>query len=446
MALPLIIASCSPYEDDLFSMSAIERLEADAESTMELLCSAENGWEMLYFLNEEEDIPCYTLLVKFRRSGDDGVAQFASYSDVTNNSYLLSEESPFTMSLDNSTVLSFNTYNSLFHIFSDPTYTGTSSVSSSTSYSYGSGMLGDYEFMVVDHSSDDEILLKGKKRQTYTVLRRLADDIDWQDYFTQLNAQKNVMFSNNPAPLRLTCGDRSFHLYSGSTSIFQVVDATTDDGLLTAATDWKFVLALSGLRFINEFDEEGVSAGQDFYYNADSTRLESYDDNGNLLAYIEAADPYWFFNYVNTPNDGGTTANNWGVIYDGMGTTAKALYDRIYATAWGQAYSTFQLTFSCNTNIHRLGISGSGIQENRLYCELTKTVDDEAQTVSYHLGDESSYMYVAFNNTDGAMEEFYSYFDNGESYTFEVPEPFNLSTLRMVNVNDPEFSFIVEYK
>ena len=59
-AMPLLFVSCSPEEDDLFEASAIERLEADAATTMDILCSAENGWEMLYFLNDEQDIPCYT--------------------------------------------------------------------------------------------------------------------------------------------------------------------------------------------------------------------------------------------------------------------------------------------------------------------------------------------------------------------------------------------------
>ena len=55
-AMPLLFVSCSPEEDDLFEASAIERLEADAATTMDILCSAENGWEMLYFLNDEQDM------------------------------------------------------------------------------------------------------------------------------------------------------------------------------------------------------------------------------------------------------------------------------------------------------------------------------------------------------------------------------------------------------
>lgn len=445
--MPLLFVSCTPEEEDLFSESAIERLEADAATTMDLLCSAENGWEMLYFLNDEENIPCYTLLVKFRKSGEDGMAQFASYSDITSNSYRISEESPFEVTIDNSTVLSFNSYNSLFHIFSDPSYRGEKGpMDSSYPYDLGRGMMGDYEFMVVDHSNSDQIMLKGKKRQTYTVLRRLPSDLNWQDYFTELNARKALMFTNNPAPLRLVVGDRSFHLYNGSTSIFKVVDGPTDDGLLTAAQDWKFTLGRDGLRFITEFNEGGVSAGQDFYYNEERTRMESRDAEGNVIAYIDAGDPYWFFNKVNTAGTNGNTTNNWGVLYNGMGATAKAIYDRIYATAWGQRYSSFQPTFACIAGYGDvLGLSGSGIVLNNMFQTVVKTCNDEAKTVTYQLGEQNVNMNVPFNNTDGAMEEFYSYFDNG-TYTFEVPVAFTMSNLRMVNVDDPEFSFNIAYK
>lgn len=451
-AMPLLFVSCSPEEDDLFEASAIERLEADAATTMDILCSAENGWEMLYFLNDEQDIPCYTLLVKFTRGeqgGLDGMAQFASYSDVTGDAYRLSEESPFTVTLDNSTVLSFNSYNSIFHIFSDPSYQGERGPTDSDyPYDLGRGMMGDYEFMVVDHSNPDVVMLKGKKRQVYSVLRRLSSDVDWQGYFTQLNATKTTMFASNPSPLRLVVGDKSFHLYNGSSSIFQVVDGATDDGMLTAATDWKFVLFSDGLRFITNFDEDGVSAGQDFFYNSERTRMESHDENGNLLAYIDGGDPYWFFNRVNTPDaTTGNTAHNWGVTYDGMGAIVKAVYDQIYATAWGQRYNLFEPTFACLSSVGNvLGITGNGLSFSNVYYSLVKTSDDDARTVTYSLGDAQRTVSSIFTATDGAMETFYGFFDNGATYRFETVTPFTLSTIRMINVADETISFNVVYK
>ena len=448
-AMPLLFVSCSPEEDDLFEASAIERLEADAATTMDILCSAENGWEMLYFLNDEQDIPCYTLLVKFTRGeqgGLDGMAQFASYSDVTGDAYRLSEESPFTVTLNNSTVLSFNSYNSIFHIFSDPSYRGERNSSGEYPYALGRGMMGDYEFMVVDHSNPDVVMLKGKKRQVYSVLRRLSADVDWQDYFNRLNAQRTLMLTNNPAPLYMVCGDKSFHLYNGFNSIFEVVNAVGDNGSLTAAQDWKFVLSNSGLRFITPFDEEGVNAGQDFYYNADSTRLESRDADGNLLAYIEGADPYWFFNRVNTADASGNTNHNWAIIRDGMGATAQALYDRIDATAFGTAFTGFTplfTTLSGQGNI--IAISGTSFERNELWQSVVKTTDDESRTVSYSWGEAARNIGTLYNSTDG-LRDFFSYFDGGNVYTFETALPFSLATMRMVNTADPEFSFVISYQ
>lgn len=443
-ALPLMfMQSCSPEQDDLFNDSAIERLEADAQSVLDLLCSSENGWEMLYFLNEEEDIPCYTLLVKFEKSGGDGVAQFASYSDITSNQYRISEKSPFTVKIDNSTVLSFDSYNSIFHVFSDPDYLGEKGPTD-TDYPYdsGRGMMGDYEFNVVDHSSSDVVMLKGKKRGTYTVLRRLDADVDWQQYFTDLNATKNSMLTANPAPLRLVVGERYFHLYNGGGSIFEVVDGATDDGALTAAQDWKFVLFSDGLRFITGFDQDGVNAGQDFYYNADRTRLES-----STGAYIDAGDPYWFFKTVNTADAStGNTVHNWVVEYDGMGATAKQLFDAVYASSFGQSYPNFQLIFAGLNGVGDiLGLTGSNLVFSRYYNSLVKTADDNARTISYTLGETQSNMEAIYTVSNNAMRDVYSLFD-GKTYRFETVQPFSMQRLRMVSVDDDELSFNVSYK
>ena len=446
-ALPLLfMQSCSPEEEDLFADSAIERLEADAQSVLDLLCSSENGWEMLYFLNEEADIPCYTLLVKFERSGAGGVAQFASYSDVTQNQYKLSEKSPFEVKIDNSTVLSFDSYNSIFHIFSDPDYRGEKGpMDKDYPYKKGQGMMGDYEFNVVDHSNSDVVMLKGKKRGTYSVLRRLDADVDWQQYFTDLNNVKNTLFTSNPAPIRLVAGDASFHLYNGASSIFQVVDAESDNGTLTAARDWKFVIFSDGLRFITDFEEEGVNAGQDFYYSADGMRMESRDADGNVIATIETCDPYWFFKLVNVAETSGNSAHNWEIQYDGMGAKPKEVFDRIFATAWGEAHRNVTPTLAILARYGDvLGLAGNGLSYSRNYQTLVKTFDPATSTVSYQLGDRQVNMENISEHTNGAMGEFVNYFQN-QTYRFETAQPFSLSTLRMVNVADEEISFVVRY-
>lgn len=306
-------------------------------------------------------------------------------------------------------------------------------------------MMGDYEFNVVDHSNSDVVMLKGKKRGTYSVLRRLDAGVDWQQYFTDLNNVKNTLFTSNPAPIRLVAGDASFHLYNGASSIFQVVDAESDNGTLTAARDWKFVIFSDGLRFITDFEEEGVNAGQDFYYSADGMRMESRDENGNVIATIEACDPYWFFKQVNVASSSGNSAHNWVIQYDGMGAKPKDVFDRIFATPWGEAHREVQPTLAILARYGDiLGLSGNGLNYITTYQTLLKEFVDETSTISYQLGDRKVNIDNIVSHTNGAMGEFFDYFQN-QSYRLESSQPFNMSALRMVNVSDEEISFVVHY-
>ena len=74
------------------------------------------------------------------------------------------------------------------------------------------------------------------------------------------------------------------------------------------------------------------------------------------------------------------------------------------------------------------------------------TSDDDARTVTYSLGDAQRTVSSIFTATDGAMETFYGFFDNGATYRFETVTPFTLSTIRMINVADETISFNVVYK
>ena len=62
-----VLPSCKNEVDDLFDQSAADRIEQAMTDYNEALCSAENGWEMLYFANGDEQ--GYNLLCKFDKNG-----------------------------------------------------------------------------------------------------------------------------------------------------------------------------------------------------------------------------------------------------------------------------------------------------------------------------------------------------------------------------------------
>ena len=83
------------------------------------------------------------MLAKFDTDGKVTVANEVSFADYTETSYYSVKQSAGVM-------LSFDTYNNLFHVFSDP--------SAPLAGDQGSGMEGDYDFSVLSTTKDKEFL------------------------------------------------------------------------------------------------------------------------------------------------------------------------------------------------------------------------------------------------------------------------------------------------
>ena len=126
--------SCSREEDEIFDKSAAERLNEAQEADYNILCAAPNGWEMLYFPSNTER--GYNFLMEFM-PGDK--VRIAARNANTGNVYK-EETSAFDIIADDGPVLTFNTYNSLFHYYSDPQPGLEGEVN------LGTGSGGDYEF------------------------------------------------------------------------------------------------------------------------------------------------------------------------------------------------------------------------------------------------------------------------------------------------------------
>ena len=134
------------------------------------------------------------------------------------------------------------------------------------------------------------------------------------------------------------------------------------------------------------------------------------------------------------------------VEYDGMGATAKQLFDAVYASSFGQSYPNFQLIFAGLNGVGDiLGLTGSNLVFSRYYNSLVKTADDNARTISYTLGETQSNMEAIYTVSNNTMRDVYSLFD-GKTYRFETVQPFSMQRLRMVSVDDDELSFNVSYK
>lgn len=454
LLLPFL-QSCFMQQEDLFDNSAMERLEAKKTETIDVLSSAPNGWEMQYFVTGEAGKRGYVLLVKFEKSGDDGLVTFAGKNAVTNNKYVITDgaegndpKSYFDVVFDNGPVLTFNSYNNLFHKFSDPNggkLPGDGGL--------GVGLGGDYEFTVISVSSE-KVVLKGKKRGTYSILTRLPDNQDWKGYFDQLDAINNSLYNDNPAPLKMVADGKSYYLYDGASSIYSAVLASADD--MTFSQSKKFIQTINGLRFENNFEidqelamEKGYSflAGQDFYFNEDKSKMVSYIDNDpskGVLASIESVSPYWFYNKALAAVDD-IYVSDWQISEENMGASFKAKYDAMKAS--------FDEKGRTGLTIYIGGLSGYGdalqfnaknIQRNNYWIQLSRGEDaSAAEVIKYAQGPGKSKYYDTMLNVFTPSKDFVACFDR--EFKVELVNPFDMSSVRLVAVDDPEMSFVVTY-
>lgn len=431
--------SCSMEEEDLFDMSAMERLELKKEETFKELFSASNGWVMEYFPTYEANIPGYVLLVKFEQRGSDGVAQFAAKCDITGNKYVVTDgengnapKTAFDIDFSNGPILTFNSRNELFHKFSDPIAAGLPHDQGT-----GVGIGGDYEFIIID-VQPGEILLKGKKRGTYTVLRKLDENQDWEDYFKKLDSDKSNMYGG-PSPLRLVVGDRYYYLYNGKNSVFDAVDGALDD--LTFKEQKVFVQSLDGLRFIDRFSFEGVQAGQDYLFNKDRNRLECYE-GGTLTSYIDGGLPVLFFNKTFKPK-GSFAESEWVISDENMGGKILDMYNDLKKDLQEQGFYNVNYYFTFRYGVGPVLEVGSVVLDRKnFWYALSVSVQNE-QGVDFKRGTEQSASWDALVEMFPSLKTFTD--ELNSSYKVISDSPFNYSKLKLVSQSDESSFFEINY-
>lgn len=201
--LAATFAACSRDEESLFDKSAAERAREAVENAFDVLTTAENGWEMAYFPNLEADAKGYNMVLKFNKNGN--VSVTAKNMATTANKIMTDTASTWVVKSDYGPLLSFDTYNDVFHAFSDP---GND----------GAGMLGDYEFLILK-ATPELVLLKGKKHSAYTVMRPMKTT-DLAAYFASCEKMQKVLFGNNNI-VTLNQDGTKMYLYEGASGQFQ---------------------------------------------------------------------------------------------------------------------------------------------------------------------------------------------------------------------------------
>lgn len=267
----LSLTACSDNNNDIFDQNAAERLENYKQEYTDVLTADGGLWVMEYFSNEEE--PGYLFVMRFNKNGSVDIAANHKWIDNTYKE----ETSLWRMIADNGPVLSFDSFNSLFHIFSDPAnITGTDAPKGENDDDInetGYGHNGDYEFQVMEVSEDGKVMrLLGKKRLFDIYLRRLDASTDVKAYMDAYKEVETNLFSKEVPNLLLKdeTGER-YVVRGASTGVMSIYPEAGDavDQVRTSS----FIITTTGIRFLNPLVIENA-AGEE-------RTLEEFKFTGN---------------------------------------------------------------------------------------------------------------------------------------------------------------------
>lgn len=362
----LMSTSCKNEVEDIFDDSAANRIENALVEYSDVLTSAPNGWVMQYFANGDE--PGASFVMKFSTDGSVNIAS-ANYS---NNYQLQQETSLFEMIADNGPVLTFNTYNNVFHVFSDPGIDPEA---------VGIGHGGDYEFMVMKAQADT-VILRGKKTSITALLLPLKDGETAEQYFDNLIANRDAMFNSKFSTLVLHSEGQNYELSDCSSGLISVVPEGGDP--VTDTKYYPYVLTEKGFRFISAWEGYGPgnTEGQSFSEFAfdESGKLLCLDDNASyiscaaLSSYVGVSTHSWNI-------DAESLTGDYVQAYKDVVTGCKAAFPKIdfkfFRFAYSSAGKKFALYFE------------NGTTKNNLYCTVSAEGDNTIKFAFDGTGDKN---------------------------------------------------------
>ena len=357
----ILFVSCNPVEENLFDDSSAIRIEKSLLNTQDVLKNAENGWLMEYYPSSQQTYGGYNILAKFSESEVTIASEIADF-DTT-------EKSLYSLKQSAGPVLTLDTYNEIFHVFSDP------NSSKSGLGSNGKGMEGDFEFLILK-STQDSVILKGKKTGNRIIMTPIQSGTDWGAYVEELQEASEIMAFKNfeyhvagqIIPVRV----------SYRSLIMTYTNEEGNEVTLTAP----YIQTLTGYKLYKPLTVLGVEV-EEFIYGKEGD-MEYFTPNGGVTAKLVAVFPplnqvlvsgNWYFKFSALGALGKTYWNNAKVngldvigeelyyAYMGLGSDGKygfnfASYDGV-GLYGGALHFTYQLNGDESVS-YKFALAGSG--------------------------------------------------------------------------------------
>lgn len=396
VALTFSMMSCNNDEDPIFDDSAANRLDKAQSDYAKVLTDRGGKWLMEYFSNEEE--PGYPFVLEFKKSGE--VTMTTNNKWMTPRDVTASASSLWQMKSDDGVVLSFDTYNPLLHIFTDPENykdpdSGNAQDDSAIDHT-GNGHLGDYEFVVINVSDDENtVRLKGKKRGYYIYLRRLDESTDPVAYIDKCIEIGKTLFSQQVKRVFLTMGDNGERfVVSNNKGIITAYPEKGDN--ITQSSTASSIITPQGLRFMTELKVKRLTdvadsiSVQSFILQPDGSLL--CDDENDKTSTINVGSLSEHFDYA---------GYNWQIDLSNLSGVFKTCLDgttdEIKRAANGTVqYYTFKINSDQSVTLLmrvRFRRGSQNVNQNLCY-DFDAKVDGDAIKLTYTGADEVGQSYI----------------------------------------------------
>ena len=437
LSLTLLLAAgigftaCVNEEDDLFDKTAAERLNEASALYSSRLMAQPNGWAMQLYPTNDNEAPYgsgYLVLCRFNK---DHSVVVSMKNQFTDNVYR-TDTSLWEVITDNGPVLSFNSHNDCLHAFTDPEdilWTGNADEPNNET---GTGVGGDYEFIIVDAPEDASyMMLKGKKRGTYNLFTPVEEGVEYESYLADVeNFMKTMFPSSNPTfdVLHTPTGDfKMTGIDDGIPNIFpydgdEIIDESFNAFLITKRGD-DYYLRLRDSFKIENGEEE--ASEQEFMYHPDQ---DLFIGTGDDRFIIDGDEPNRFFRQALIDE-----TRQWR--WNAKSEMSAAYGDLI--TKMSDAFKSKKLTY--DRNILKYNTSKDKVVMTVSYKRNTSTI-----TLDYIFGysfDESNKLTLSYEGpNDKAAEtmltqipEIQTIVDamNGQLNAKPSGTRFNLNTLRI---------------
>jgi hypothetical protein len=169
------LQACVKDEEKVFDASAAERTNEAVNNLRDILVAEPNGWLVEYYPETDRSMGGYYFIWKFDANGTVVVAGEQATANYPAGDTV---RSCYNVIANRGVVLTFDTYNDVFHYFSEPR--GTNDVD---------GYAGDYEF-VLRECTPEKIVMTGKKRGNRMEMTPYTggDESTWKNYLEQFEA------------------------------------------------------------------------------------------------------------------------------------------------------------------------------------------------------------------------------------------------------------------